>query len=248
MKYTHIVSAILIFLLVFDAYFAFVYHQIVSPPIAASMLETNTREAKGMLLEALPIALILILAVIFLYCMSLRELRKSSIPRWFSLTFIGVVFFVALPVFLFVEQHKAKKRSKFVNNSGVINYIGNFASNTLILGSITTFLEYKAEVEVMRTYGKLKRILPVGITLNEADNTTLPEKIFVIVGESSSRNHYSLFGYNRPTTPFLDSLSAVGGSSFAYRMAISGASITRDAVPMALSFAPPFRCAASSVC
>jgi|GEM_PF-123807 len=57
-----------------------------------------------------------------------------------------------------------------------------------------------------------------------------PYNIVVIMGESITYRHMSLFGYERPTTPFLDSLR--GKPGFVARRAISSGVSTHVSLPM----------------
>ncbi|MDH3347537.1 MAG: phosphoethanolamine transferase [Desulfobulbaceae bacterium] len=54
--------------------------------------------------------------------------------------------------------------------------------------------------------------------------------IIVVMGESLTPNHMSLFGYERQTTPFLDSL--VDDANFVYKKGFSAATATRSTLPM----------------
>ena len=58
------------------------------------------------------------------------------------------------------------------------------------------------------------------------------KNIVFVVGESLRYDHLSLYGYERPTTPFLDSIK--DDNNFIYKKAISGATHTRGAIPMLL--------------
>ena len=58
-------------------------------------------------------------------------------------------------------------------------------------------------------------------------------QIVIVMGESVNKNRMSLYGYNKVTTPFLDSLSAIKLN------AISPADTTRYSIPMELTRATP---------
>ena len=55
------------------------------------------------------------------------------------------------------------------------------------------------------------------------------DKLLIVIGESANRNHFSLYGYKRKTTPFLDSLGVTKLN------AIAPTNQTRYSVPMLIS-------------
>ncbi len=59
------------------------------------------------------------------------------------------------------------------------------------------------------------------------------DKIIIIIGESASKNHMSVYGYDKKTTPFLDTL--MKKSNFYNFHAISPGNKTRLAIPMELT-------------
>jgi len=238
-RYTLIISIIIVFITGFDAYFAFVYHETIPPAIAASILETNRGEATGMLKDAAVPAIIVAVFTTFLYFMSLRELKKSIIPKWFSILFVVIFLLVVIPLSINSRIKKDNGKQNFTNTAGTISYIQSYITVRipLTLSSWSTLLVYYQEKKKMEEYDRAVRVLPQGVSYSP--NDSIPEKIFVIIGESSKRSHYSLYGYNIKTTPFLDSLNNIPDSNLTYVMGLSAACITREAVPIALSFATP---------
>jgi len=64
-------------------------------------------------------------------------------------------------------------------------------------------------------------------------NTTMYDKIVIILGESVNKNHMSLYGYKKVTTPFLDMLYK---KNELYRFnIISGSNQTKYSIPMILT-------------
>jgi len=61
------------------------------------------------------------------------------------------------------------------------------------------------------------------------------ENIVFVIGESLTKNHMSLFGYSRPTTPTLDSLA--NDPNFIFKPAISAGVFTDTAIPSLLGVA-----------
>ena len=60
------------------------------------------------------------------------------------------------------------------------------------------------------------------------------DKLVVIIGESSTRNHMSAYGYPRKTTPFLEQLQSMN-YGYLFPNAISPANATRYAIPLELT-------------
>lgn len=58
-----------------------------------------------------------------------------------------------------------------------------------------------------------------------------PETYILVIGESARPDHFSLYGYNRPTTPLLDKQAGL----IAFENVVSQASVTKDAVPFILT-------------
>lgn len=104
--------------------------------------------------------------------------------------------------------------------------------------NFTTYLYYKVDYERSKRMLERPRTIPVGVEL-EDKSESLYEKVFFVMGESSTASHYSLYGYDRPTTPFLDSLSSIENSPLKYYDAVAPACITTNAIRQILSFANP---------
>lgn len=78
---------------------------------------------------------------------------------------------------------------------------------------------------------------PHGIALRE--DVKQPEKVIVVLGESSVSTHYSLYGYPYITTPHLDDFYQNKTIKY-YSDVISPATVTRDSLKLSLSYATPF--------
>lgn len=233
-----IFTAILSVLISFDAYFAFVYKSIIGMGIMASIFETNTTEAKEALGTAAPMALLVLVATTALLFLSKRELKELN----FSTKKTAVILLAYL--ILFIPGMLYRKLS--VNEV----WMGSFKSHPLttaqniisahfpiIYGDILTLTAYQNEMYQLRKYRTTERILPDGITLSGTDS--IPDKIFIILGESSYRQHYSLYGYEVKTTPFLDSLANEPSADMKYYNGLAPATFTRDALRIILTFSNP---------
>lgn len=236
-RYSLWLSIILAFFVSFDAYFAFVYSNQVSVGTMASILETNSTEAAGVMSEAVLPALGVLIASLFLILMSQRELKESKLSRKLSVILLIGYWVVIMPTLAYWKI-KALKYEDFIANFPVVGIHSVVASNfPLVYVDISTFIVYQHEMYQMRKFLGMEKTLPEGIDFNKEKET--PDKIFFIIGESANRAHLSLYGYPHQTSPFLDSLSQIDASPLYHYDAYAPASITRDALRIVLSYSTP---------
>lgn len=232
-----ILTAVLSVLISLDAFFAFVYKSTITMGIMASSFETNQKEAKEALVNAMLPAVIVLVVTTVLIFKSVKELRKSKVKGRYALILWLFYCIIGIPAML--------GRKLYVNEV----WRGSFKLHPLttaqdlmskhlplLYGDILTLAAYQDEMCQFRQYSKGERVLPEGVVLN--DTIDVPEKIFFIIGESSNRNHYSLYGYPIKTTPFLDSLNQAN-CGLKYYKGIAPATFTRDAVRIIMTFASP---------
>jgi heptose-I-phosphate ethanolaminephosphotransferase len=90
---------------------------------------------------------------------------------------------------------------------------------------------------VMRQF-KQVRTLPSGIDLEPLPAIDArPRKIVLILGESSTKSHYRLYGYSHGQEGFLERLAKDKEHTLVLADAVSPAALTREALPRILSFA-----------
>jgi len=216
------------------------YRIIYSSPLnigaIASVLETNRVEAFGVGLPILLVAIPMLLLFYWLLCLSVKELGKLKIRlRYLS---IGVLACMILAVTLVPLCITGGRKAQFDNfmKSDPVLYLENRATwrfPLVIAPALSLGCYFTEMIHFRKQLGK-ERTLPHYISFDREDNETI-NTIFVVIGESSVPDHYSLYGYGKKTTPFLDSLRLANALSF-YR-AISPAPFTRDALRLTLSFA-----------
>lgn len=238
-KYTFFATLIFSFFVAFDAYFAYTYHNPIFLGGLASIFETNLSEAKEALGQVVFPATIIFLLSFFLIYMSQKELKKSQLLLKKSIILLTVYLIIIIPVsYFFIISKVERLRQEFSANPILTLQRLSLQTLPLVYNDWLTFIAYRQEMSKFHKYGKEKRVLPNGIYLNK--NNLSPEKIFLIIGESSWRKHYSLYGYSVVTTPFLDSLNKEKNVDFKYYDAISPAPITREALRIVLSFSTQF--------
>lgn len=232
-----ILDVLFVFVIGFNAYFSFIFKSVLTLGFLGSILETDMQESTSMMKElGLPILLITIVTFVLVWG-SIRELKQLSISRKYPLLLIGLYSFVFLPYTC----------QRVLKSSGLIHFMDRnpiFVWQRLInthapifYGNLAVVASYGNEIFEFQKYKNMERAMPDGIEYQPQKDVV--EKVYLILGESSWRNHYSLYGYDTKTTPFLDSLSSCQSSTLNFYDGISPGAITRNAIPMILTFATP---------
>jgi len=239
-KYTSFIVIILAILLSFNAYFAFVYKSTVTIGIMASVFETSISETISVFSDfyVLILAIILLSATSFLLLKSREELKSSKLTAIKTSILLAIYFIIILPGSFWFKANKDSYFNKqyVVNKPLTIQLISKYCT-PIIYCDIITAIVYKIDIAAIQKYATTVRNLPAGVDSNTDAET--PEKIYLIIGESAYSKHMSLYGYNKITTPFFDSLKKDSLIDFKHYDAISPAALTRDAFRLILSFATP---------
>lgn len=236
-KYTLWILVILAFFIAFDAYFTFIFKGRVTIGVIASIFETNSNEAYEFLSEILVKGLFIFGLTLFLIIMSQRELRQIKISWKIPVLYIAWFLFIYIPVSIYFQVEENFNDEDFdevliYKSQATVAYVAPIFYNDIVAIGV-----YINEMRKFKKYIETERTLPEGVDINEKADQY--KKIFLVIGESSSRKHYSLYGYNIQTTPFLDSLYNSNGFNFNYYDAISTSGLTRESVKISLSFATP---------
>jgi glucan phosphoethanolaminetransferase (alkaline phosphatase superfamily) len=238
-KYTLVLTFLLAFVLTFNAYFAFVLKSDVSLEIIASIFETHMAEAVSMLKGgALIGGLIGLAATTALLYFAEKELKESKLSIKVSLLCLAGYLLLFLPYVCYKRIKWMEEEELFKENPVrvVQDKVNLYAP--VLYGNILTIIAYQDEMSMLREFSnQSNKTLPEGITYN--DTIPVPQKIYLVIGESAYRNHWSLYGYPVKTTPFVDSLSQVEPKQLSFYNGIAAAPFTRNVLRMALSFASP---------
>ena len=129
---------------------------------------------------------------------------------------VGLWIAVALAAGALAVTVRHTKAKTFITLAGVMSTIGAVALAWLMLtfkyGRLSNFMCLRAPqylnetLQTKRAYDLLAdRLLPFPDP-DLVESERLPVNIVMVIGESASRNHHSLYGYELPTTPRLDSI------------------------------------------
>lgn len=237
-RWKFVFSILLAYFLSFDAYFAFLYHLRAPIGIMASIFETNSAEAISMAKDFLPMALLILAITTTLVYLSQREWKAVRLSRKMSFFALLIYWIIFIPATLYWKGIRPPSAGEESSTPFTIVIQANVSEHfPLLYGDILTIYAYKSELAKLKEYQHTVRVIPEGMVMTDSLNA--PEKIFLVIGESSLREHYSLYGYPVRTTPFLDSLSHVEHSPLNYYDGIAAAPITREALRIMLTFSTP---------
>lgn len=226
---------IIFILLIFGAaLFSFLFKSYIYVESLMAILYTNTEEASAMFREFFIRGGIILVITIVLILLSQREMRKEK-TNTFKISVLAVFLF---SVYLPYQMNRMLVRVEYapVTASAELNalYINSYAP--VFYGTIVS--GYATIKELYKRSDLLKKIedraLLDGITLG--DKATNYNKIVLVIGESSSSIHYSLYGYDVNTTPLLDELRDSDNSELNFYPAISPAPTTVPSIYRILSF------------
>lgn len=205
--------------------------------IFASIMETNTNEASGAFKNLAIISAVLLLVSNLLMILSCREFRKSKLPRKISFSYMVAYLVLYLPFLSYIYIEKNNLHDNFKNRPMLAMQRTTMDYAPVLFGNVMVVLFYFDNVKLLKEMSMMHKDRISGITESN-DKLQRADKIYIIVGESANPKHHSIYGYQLPTTPFLDSLKANSELLNVYN-AYTAAPFTRVSVPMIMSFGHP---------
>ncbi|GHT91823.1 phosphoethanolamine transferase CptA [Betaproteobacteria bacterium] len=207
-----------------------IYKTEFSQSVVFTIFESNPEESKEYLSQYVNLALLAGIAVYTaIACLLWNHLRPVYLPRHYA---IGVS--VAVLVLNFVEPYLDYFRGKVNFESGTSKLFRRMepaAPWQLVVG----YLQYRMQL------GNVKKLLAKNSSLPPLENLVdangdAPRTLVLVIGESTTSQRMSLYGYPRKTTPRLDALKEKGELSV-FRDVIASRVYTVEMLQQALSFA-----------
>ncbi len=162
-----------------------------------------------------PLVVLLPYGLCLLILSRTRRLRYRS--SWFALVVIAFLLFPLLRI----KTH--------ADRADIVNFFPTAANPTLV-NTLNSYSLYFGVLLPESLFGnRRKRHFPA-YEIRETAVPSSPMTVVLVMGESLTPNHMSLFGYQRPTTPFLQELSDDPG--FVAGRGYAAANATRSSLPM----------------
>lgn len=239
------ISFLISIFMAIEVFYVTAYSSRIAFGTIGSIFETNSNEAVNMissLSQYLIVFVVVLLGLIFLFANIRKEHFKSPIPfKYLVLSFLISISVITLKTIRYVTstdyifttfKSDLKNYPLLAFNEYFFHWTPSFfCSFTLSIGYFQELYKFKQQASV-------DQIFPVEIYKDNASFIRMPRTVVLVIGESSNRDNYSLYGYTTKTTPFLDSLFVK--QKLLHYEAVSSSSITRNAVPLILTFGTVF--------
>lgn len=200
-----------------------------------SMFETNITEAGAFLSQSIVYVIFCFIFTFLILFFAVKEAYKHKTKTKYALIPL-VLCILFLGYSLVNDRNMREKLKEEMEVSPFAAIQSNLVTRTPIgLSAMLSSAAYWNEMRIFRREINREKTLIEGLIQDSISLT--PDKIFLIIGESSLRSHYSIYGYDIPTSPILDSLYRT--QRIKVYDALTVAPFTREALRMTLTFASP---------
>ena len=208
-----------------------IYHQEFSQSVIFVMFESNTAEASEYFSQYFSVTLCLALLLYTVVAVLLwRRIRPVTLPLRTRLPLV-VALLAALLVYPFYKQMVTQERSFADAREKVEQRMEPAVPWQLVVG----YRQYRQQLDNMQELLDQNAALPPLQGLKDSNGDT-PRTLVLVLGESTTREHMHLYGYNRDTTPNLDALAASDKGLTVFRNVVSPRPYTIEVMQQILTF------------
>ncbi|WP_265497983.1 phosphoethanolamine transferase CptA [Providencia rustigianii] len=214
------------------AYFVVYGHQL-SQSVMFVMFETNTNEAGEFLKQYLSFKVV---AVILAYTLGAILLWTRLKPVTLPVPARVIVSALVLTILFGVPYYnKAIKQQRPFEN--VVSYVNSKLAYAAPWQFVSGYFLYKNQLANMEELIRDNSKIPPLENFVDVNGNT-PRTFVLVIGESTSRDRMSLYGYSRPTTPELDQLEKEYPDNLAvFNDVVTSRPYTIEALQQILTFA-----------
>ncbi|WMW08299.1 phosphoethanolamine transferase CptA [Pseudomonas entomophila] len=208
-----------------------IYHQEFSQSVIFVMFESNTAEASEYFSQYFSVTLCLALLLYTVVAVLLwRRIRPVTLPLHTRLPLV-IALLAALLVYPFYKQMVTQERSFADAREKVEQRMEPAVPWQLVVG----YRQYRQQLDNMQELLDQNAALPPLQGLKDNNGDT-PRTLVLVLGESTTREHMHLYGYNRDTTPNLDALAASDKGLTVFRNVVSPRPYTIEVMQQILTF------------
>lgn len=229
-KIDFIIKNIIAFFCAIELSFRFIFGEKISVFVLNSILETNILESRNMIGEYLASFIITCIPsfIIFTYCFHKIEIKKIKNRYLISLLILFILLTIA---------KRCLTEDRYIINLKE-NYMETISRNihnriSFFVGDVSYIIASSLDNPKYSNTDIIEDFDDSIVSKSDGD-----ENVILIIGESSLRDNYGIYGYNVNTTPNLSNLLKNSNSCLSKRPH-SAAAVTRDSIAMTLSFHTP---------
>lgn len=221
---------LLLFLFLSEISYCIFYGEIISEGVLDSIIETNSHELMSMTKQAL-----LIIGPAFITTFLILFVLKKLIFVKFRIFVPLSLYILTLFVVLLFLVTKSSLKSDIKNGHIKSSVSAIRIIFPAVLGDLSYLLASYVSTDIYSNTNEIEKFnQSVILPPNKPDN----DLIVFIMGESSFVTRYSAYGYHQQTTPFMNNIFSQNGGCIISN-SHSAAALTRDSIPMTLSFNVP---------
>ncbi|WP_312926772.1 phosphoethanolamine transferase CptA [Pseudescherichia sp.] len=209
-----------------------IYGQEFSQSVLYVMFESNTSEASEFLSQYFSLKLVLVAlgytaVAIFLW----TRLRPVTVPKpWRWLVCVAIFYgLIVNPIAHKVLFQKKSVKRALISLSGRLEPAAPWQF-------VSGYVEYRHQLASLTKLLDSNSALPPLANLQDSSGSA-PRTLVLVIGESTQRNHMSLYGYPRETTPELDKMHKTDKNLTVFNHVVTSRPYTIEILQQALTFA-----------
>jgi len=208
-----------------------IYRQEFSQSVIFVMFESNSAEAGEYFSQYFSVWLCLGLLLYSVIAVLLwRRIRPVTLPLYSRLPVVAILLTATLG-YPFYKQMVSQQRSFADAQEKVEQRMAAAVPWQLVVG----YRQYRQQLDNMQALLEQNAALPPLQDLKDTSGDA-PRTLVLVLGESTTREHMHLYGYNRDTTPNLDALAARDKGLTVFRNVVSPRPYTIEVMQQILTF------------
>lgn len=208
-----------------------IYQQEFSQSVFFVMAESNYSESSEFVQQYFSIKLVVVLIIYSLVGVYLwskvRPVYIKTSTKWIVSLLIAI--YAIMPVFISVIIKKSS-----IEKAGT--HLLTRMETTVPWQLINSYLAYRSQLKNMEDILNHLDTLPPVENLKDANGNT-PRTLVLVIGESTTRNRMSIYGYGRNTTPQIEQFKKDNADFVVFNDVVSSRPYTIEILQQALTFA-----------
>ena len=208
-----------------------IYRQEFSQSVFFVMAESNLTESKEFIQQYFSFKL---MALVIIYCLigiylwrKVRPVYVKNTTKWVASLLIAL--YAIMPLFISVTVKKSSLQK-------ATTHLLTRMETTIPWQLINSYIAYRSQLSNMEDIMHHLNALPPVENLKDA-NGNIPRTLVLVIGESTTRNRMSIYGYSRNTTPQIEQFKKDNPEFIVFNDVVSSRPYTIEVLQQALTFA-----------